>query len=220
LTVPVFTPADATVCIPGDNAKIMGSTWTPSTLPMTQVDATHWTKTIVANDGTRLQYKYTRCASWDVVEWWGEITGTANRSLTIEYGTNGIQAVNDTVENWRDPLVIATSPSSGTVALPDTLVWATWSRALDESTVNASTFQLTSPTGPVVGTVSYISETDHYQTVFSPTQVLTRGTYYTATLSTVIEGVDNDGVRLQRQVVWNFETGGLYRIYLPFVVRS
>jgi glycosidase len=221
VTVPTFTPADATICIPGDNAKIMGSTWTPSTLPMTKVDDTHWTKTIVTDDGTRLQYKYTRCSSWDMVEWWGDITGTANRQLSIEYGTTGVQVVNDTIWNWRDPLVVDKYPSpSGTTVLPGTIVWATWSRPLDGTTVNANTFQLSSTAGPVVGTVSYISQTNYYATVFSPTTALARGTTFTATLGTAIRGADNDGATLQREVVWSFMTEALNRIFLPIALRT
>ena len=93
---------------------------------------------------------------------------------------------------------------------------------LDETTVNASTFQLASAAGPVVGTVSYISQTGHYETVFSPTVALLEGTTYTATLDNAIRGADNDGATLQRQVEWNFVTVGeaLYFIYLPLVARN
>ena len=70
-------------------------------------------KTANVQDGLHLQYKYTRCNSWNVVEWWGAIVGTANRQLDINYGTNGNQVVNDAVGNWRDPLVVDEGPLPG-----------------------------------------------------------------------------------------------------------
>ena len=42
-----------------------------------------------------VQYKYTR-GSWETVEHWGEIVGTVNRSITITYGADGVQLVDDT----------------------------------------------------------------------------------------------------------------------------
>ncbi len=223
VTVPAFTPADATICIPGDNARIMGSTWDPSTLPMTQVDDTHWTRTVVADDGIHLQYKYTRCRSWDVVEWWGNITGLTNRQLDIVYGADGVQIVNDEVGNWRDPLVMDTSPPPGaTDVLTATVITATWSRALDATTVNTGTFKLEAAGGPVIGVVSYISRTGYYATVLTPTVPLDYGAHYTATLGTAIKGRDNDNVGLQKAVRWSFTTltQPVYTVFLPVVLKN
>ena len=50
-------------------------------------------------DGTALEYKYTRGA-WEHVEWWGSITSTANRHVTISYGTDGTQLVDNTSTDW------------------------------------------------------------------------------------------------------------------------
>jgi glycosidase len=203
VTVPDFTPAGSALCIPGDNAKIMGSTWTPSTLPMTQVDATHWTKVISATDGTQLQYKYTRCSSWNVVEWWGDIVSTANRHTTLNYGVDGHMVISDTIYNWRDPIVIAKSPLPGTTGLwSNTVITASWSRPLNPTSLPAN-FKLASASETVPGTTGFISSTTGYVSVFTPTSVLLGGTY-TATLGTGIIGSDNEGAGLQQAVAWNF----------------
>ncbi len=225
VTVPTFTPAGATVCIPGDSAKIMGSTWDPSTLPMTQVDATHWQKVLVVPDGTRFQYKYTRCASWDVVEWWRlsdteHIESTENRALTVEYGTDGNQVVNDTVWNWRDPLVVAYRPAHGATGVAvSAVVTATWSRPLAASTVTTASVRLVAATGAVVGTVTYISQTNRYETIFTPAAALRGTTRYTATLTADLMGANNDSVKLQQPFSWSFTTGN-WIMYLPLVMKN
>ena len=212
VTVPAFTPAGDTICIPGDNARLMGSTWTPSTLPMTKVDATHWTETVTVADGTHLQYKYTRCTSWNVVEWWGSITGTANRQLDINYGVNGIQTVNDDVANWRDPIVIDKSPLPGATGVAHTaVITASWSRPIEPATLVAG-FKVASAKGPVAGTTGFISSTYGYVSVFTPTKPLV-GTLITATLGTGIVGISNDGATLQQPVTWSFSVSP-YKFYL------
>ena len=203
LTVPSFTPAGATICIPGDSAKIMGGAWNPGSLPMTQVDATHWTKQITATDGTQLYYKYTRCASWDVVEWWGDIVSTNNRHTTLNYGLDGKMVVSDTVYNWRDPIVIAKGPLPGATGIRNSaVITASWSRPLDPNSLPAN-FNLASASGPVAGTTSFISSTAGYVSAFTPASVLLGGVY-TATLGTGIAGSDNEGAKLQQAVAWNF----------------
>ena len=89
------------------------------------MDATHWTTTIELLDGTALEYKYTR-GSWDTVEWWSEIYSTLNRKLTVNYGADGKQIVDDNVPNWRDPLVVSANPANGAtgVAVNAVLKWS------------------------------------------------------------------------------------------------
>ncbi len=68
---------------------------------LTRVDATHWTITLTGLESTEIQYKYT-LGSWDYVEKdlaCGEIS---NRLLTLSYGSDGTQLVNDIVLNWRN----------------------------------------------------------------------------------------------------------------------
>jgi hypothetical protein len=75
--------------------------WDPGAVSLTRIDATHWTITLSGNEGVQLQYKYT-LGSWDFVEKGGACDEINNRMLTLTYGSNGDQAQNDMVLNWRN----------------------------------------------------------------------------------------------------------------------
>jgi hypothetical protein len=75
--------------------------WDPGAVSLTKVDSTHWSITLVGNEGVQLQYKYT-LGSWDFVEKDGACGEIANRTVTLAYGTNGVQNVNDAIGNWRN----------------------------------------------------------------------------------------------------------------------
>jgi hypothetical protein len=68
---------------------------------LTRVDATHWTITFTGKEGVQLEYKYA-LGSWDFVEKDGSCGEIANRQLTLAWGANGTQVVNDVVPNWRN----------------------------------------------------------------------------------------------------------------------
>ena len=65
------------------------------------LDATHWTITLTGTESTQIEYKYTP-GDWEHVEKDADCGEIANRQLTLSYGSNGVQAVNDTVPNWRN----------------------------------------------------------------------------------------------------------------------
>jgi glycosidase/fibronectin type 3 domain-containing protein len=75
--------------------------WDPGAVSLTRVDATTWTITFTGLEGTQLEYKYT-LGDWDHVEKDGACGEINNRTLTLSYGANGTQTVNDTVPNWRN----------------------------------------------------------------------------------------------------------------------
>jgi Starch binding domain len=72
--------------------------WDPASLPMTRVDATHWTITLDILEGTNVEYKYA-LGDWDHVEKGGACEEINNRTLTV--GSSPTQTVSDTVANWR-----------------------------------------------------------------------------------------------------------------------
>ncbi len=124
--VPAFTPAEDTVFIAGDEREVFGGAWNPARAPMTRVDDGLWEWMATVEEGTELQYKYTR-GNWETVEQWGTIRGFANRSVTIQAGPEGRQWVVDetatdwgaegpddhrAIQNWRDPLVVAVETTS------------------------------------------------------------------------------------------------------------
>jgi glycosidase len=77
--------------------------WDAGGAVLTRVDANHWTISFTGKEGTQIAYKYT-LGTWDFVEK-GPSPGCAelsDRQLTLSYGANGTQVVNDTVDNWRN----------------------------------------------------------------------------------------------------------------------
>lgn len=75
--------------------------WDAAGVSLTQVDPTLWTIILTGQESTQIEYKYT-LGSWDYVEKDASCGEIANRQLTLSYGANGNQVVNDTVPNWRN----------------------------------------------------------------------------------------------------------------------
>jgi hypothetical protein len=75
--------------------------WDPAGAQLTRVDATHWTITFTGEESTQLEYKYA-LGSWDFVEKDEACGEISNRQLTLAWGGDGTQVVNDTVSNWRN----------------------------------------------------------------------------------------------------------------------
>ena len=103
VTVPAATDGTGrSVYIAGtlDRLDPPGPAWDPGAVVLTRVDATHWQITLHGQEGTNLEYKYT-LGDWDHVEKDGGCGEIANRQLTLSYGSDGTQNVNDTVPNWR-----------------------------------------------------------------------------------------------------------------------
>ncbi len=54
-----------------------------------------------------------------------------NLPITVDYGTTGTQIYAYTVLNWRDPIVLDTSPVNGATDVPvDASIVVTWSQAM------------------------------------------------------------------------------------------
>lgn len=100
------------------------------------------------------------------------------------------------------PRVIATSPPSDAtdVALNRDLS-ATFSEAMDPSTVTASSFQLMQGTTPIFGLVTYAGRAAS----FNPSSDFTADTTYTASVTNAAR--DLAGNPLDSSLVWSFHTG-------------
>jgi hypothetical protein len=96
VSVPADTPVADILYIAGD---FQG--WVPGQTPMTRVDGSTWAITIPFEDGTSIQYKYTR-GTWDAVEKDDGCGEIPNRTLTADYGASQEQVVQDQVVKWRD----------------------------------------------------------------------------------------------------------------------
>jgi len=104
VTVPASTDGNGrSVYIAGFLDRLDGGLprWDPAGVVLTRVDTTHWTITLTGKESTQIEYKYA-LGSWDYVEKDGACGEIANRQLTLSYGANGTQTVNDTVQNWRN----------------------------------------------------------------------------------------------------------------------
>jgi hypothetical protein len=99
------------------------------------------------------------------------------------------------------PTVSSTNPANGATGVA--IITATFSEAMNASTISAATFAVSGPgVTPVVGTVSYNSST--YIATFTPTSALTASTSYTATVTTGVK--DAVGNALASNHVWTFTT--------------
>jgi len=104
------------------------------------------------------------------------------------------------------PTVISVTPPNGSSGIcPNAVIVATFSEAMNPSTINTTTFTLTSPGTPpvaVAGTVSY--DVASHVATFTPTNPLALNTLYTATITTGAQ--DLSGNALASDYVWTFTT--------------
>jgi hypothetical protein len=99
------------------------------------------------------------------------------------------------------PTVSSTNPANGATGVA--VITATFSEAMNASTISTSTFAVSGPgVTPVVGTVSYNAST--YIATFTPTSALTPSTAYAATITTGTRDVAGNALANNR--VWNFTT--------------
>ncbi len=193
VAVPVNTPVSATFSRAMDPTTITAATFTvtgPGVTPVagavsyTGTTAT-FTPTLVLPASTLFTATITTGAK--------DPTGTA---LAANYVW--------TFTTAAPPTVVSTVPANGAVAVPiSTVVSATFSRPMEASTINTTSFTLAGPgVTPVTGTVSYLGST----ATFTPTALLATGTLYTAMITT--GATDPTGSALAANYVWTFTTGG------------
>ncbi len=103
------------------------------------------------------------------------------------------------------PTVMSAAPPTGTGgACPNTMVTATFSAAMNPTSIDAATFTLTAPGAiAVAGVVTYDAPSS--TATFTPSATLALSTLYTATITT---GATNaGGTALAANFVWTFTTG-------------
>jgi hypothetical protein len=102
------------------------------------------------------------------------------------------------------PTVISEVPLAGAVLVcPSAVVTATFSVAMNSSSITAATFILTGPGAtPVTGAVTYNATSK--TATFTPSSALALSTLYTATITT--GAIDQYGIALASNFVWTFTT--------------
>lgn len=124
-----------------------------------------------------------------------EVTDIAGNSMT-----------KDTTWNFAtgmviSPVVVATDPMDGAVNVAiDKVVRATFSKAMDNATINSLSFKLLNGVTPVLGSVTYANN----EGFFTPTAPLLNGTIYSATITT--DATDLEGNPLANDKEWSFTT--------------
>jgi hypothetical protein len=103
------------------------------------------------------------------------------------------------------PVVVSVTPPNGSVGLcPNTIVTATFSEAMNPSSIDGTTFTLTGPgSSPVTGQVTYNASSN--MAIFTPSGSLALSTVYIATITAGAQ--DMFGNALAADFVWTFTTG-------------
>jgi fibronectin type 3 domain-containing protein len=108
VTVPASTDATGrAVTVAGTLDRLDGNhpQWSPGATPLSRIDATTWSRTFTGLEGTQLAYKYVLDdggGDWTYVEKDANCGEIGDRQLTLSWGTDGTQAVNDVALNWRN----------------------------------------------------------------------------------------------------------------------
>jgi len=115
------------------------------------------------------------------------------------------------------PTVIATTPSAGASDVsPDTHPSATFSEAMDPSTITVDTFLLLQGSTPISGSVTFDLASN--RAIFVPDTELELGLVYTATISSDAE--DSGGTALAKDYVWTFTTSVGVDLVPPTVISA
>jgi hypothetical protein len=124
----------------------------------------------------------------------------AGNTMTTKSWSFTTAAAADTVK----PTVTGTLPANSAIGINYSTASATFSEAIQATTINSSTFSLKDNTTGllILGAVSYDSATRTAS--FTPTAKLNRATVYTATITTGVK--DLAGNALAADVTWSFTT--------------
>jgi hypothetical protein len=113
------------------------------------------------------------------------------------------------------PTVSSTNPANAATGVAfNQKIIATFSEAMNSTTITTATFTLMQGTSFVSGTVSYTGTT----ATFTPSSNLTPNTTYTATITTGAK--DLEGSTLANNYVWSFTTGAAALVIPPTVIST
>jgi hypothetical protein len=116
------------------------------------------------------------------------------------------------------PTVILTNPADGEADVAiNREITATFSEAMDPSTINAAGFTLTDSGGaPIAGTVTYAAVGN--TAIFTPTSFLPVNTTFMATISSTMQDLAGNG--LVSDFMWSFTTGATADTTAPTVIST
>jgi hypothetical protein len=131
-----------------------------------------------------------------------DIAGNAiTASYSWSFTTAGSGNTGGGTTDTTPPTVISTSPVNNTTSVDSTSsLTATFSEAINPSTITSSSFTLNQGSSRVSGSVTYTGTTAK----FTPTSTLKGGTVYTATITTAVK--DIAGNAITASFSWSFTT--------------
>jgi glycosidase len=209
ITVPEWTPG--TVYIVGSHQAV--GDWNPGAVAMTKISDTLWTYTVDILDGTAFEFKFAR-GNWDTVMKGADGNEElANLPITVNYGTDGTHLYEYTVLNWRDPIVLDTSPANDATDVPvDASIVVTWSQAM-AATACPAVWVEPNPANLIPATCNFDPLTN--EMTITPTDNLPWG----ADISVGLSGlVDAGGDAQQVSFPLTFTTIFL-KVFLPLILR-
>jgi hypothetical protein len=132
------------------------------------------------------------------------ITSAVANTVGVQLAASYTWRFTTTPQPPTPPTVIATVPANGATGVPtNQVLTATFSKAMNAATINATTFLLRGSSGTAVtGTVTY-NATGSVAS-FRPSVALTDGTVYMATITT--GATDSTGDPLAATYSWSFTT--------------
>ena len=194
-----------------DAGTINGSTFEltgPGTTPVSGVityDTTNNVATFTPNAPLKGDTLYTATVTTGVTN----LCGTAMAANFVWRFTTGA------APHVTPPTVISTIPVNGASGVPlNQIISATFSEAIDCTTVTTSSFTLTDSSGAVAGTVACSGAT----ATFTPSADLAANSTYTATITTGVAELSCN--HLVTKYVWSFTTGAAIVTTPPTVVLT
>jgi hypothetical protein len=207
-TILSVTPAvNATsVAVTGKLTVNFSETMTPSTINATTFTLSQGTTPVpgtVAGSGATATFTPAASLAFNTVYNATVTTGVkdaAGNNLTTAYTWSYTTAAGATAD-VTPPTVLSVVPTGGATSIAVTsAITATFSEALNASTVNSATFTLMQGTTSVSGTVSYSGVTAK----FTPAAALANNTVYTVTITTGVKDVAGNSLAAAK--VWSFTT--------------
>jgi ketosteroid isomerase-like protein len=189
--VPVNTPISAMFSEAMDPTTITGATFTVKGPGVTPVAG------VVTYSGTTATFTPTLVLANSTL-FTATITTGAKDPTGAPIAANFIW----TFTTAPPPTVVSTVPVNGATAVAvNTPISATFSVAMNPTTLSGTTFKVTGPGATAVaGAVTYAGNT----ATFTPTVILANGTLFTATITTGAQ--DTTGAPLAANFVWTFTT--------------
>jgi Ice-binding-like/Bacterial Ig-like domain len=194
------TAVTATFSLPMNPTSINGSTFILTGPGTTVVTGT------VSYDPSSTTATFTPSSALGPTPYTAMITTGATDEYGIALASNFVWTF--TPGSCVPPTVISVTPIVSVAVCPSTTVSATFSQAMNPSTINTTTFTLTEGIPPaattaVTGLVTYAGST----ATFTPSSPLALNKSYQATITT--GATDLSGVALATNFAWNFTTAAI-----------